>query len=416
MNQRQVRATIELARRDDRGAILTFGVFLAPFLVGAVYYLVASANVMMQREGLQSAADATAFAPAVASARGMNEISVLNVLMMSVMSVVIPVRALVPAYAEVASWGCFLNPCDCIRSVDAARASIELQVISARVEERARDLLDALSDAESAIAERTPQQAVVAARQSAVRTSAFLQSGARPEVFSPTLSSSGCRRGLPVEEDSFRTVCKRTRPYVHEVATRIASETLHTFGICLSGPFALGVAEPDLADPENGFVCREAASPPCEGDGPHPMKVADGASNGSDYMQYWARVQGRSFDAARSGVEVGARSRGSEAPAELDVGFAESEFYFDCSGAWSSCNQDQNAMWDTRWTARLRRVHAPKVSFPNDSVVHDEIASPEHWASLRSQWLDQRRDFTTGARADTEAARTLMESQEGPLQ
>ena len=62
-------------RRDERGAILTFGVFLAPFLVAAVYYLVACANTMMQREGLQAAADATVFAPSVVSARGMNAIA-----------------------------------------------------------------------------------------------------------------------------------------------------------------------------------------------------------------------------------------------------------------------------------------------------------------------------------------------------
>lgn len=406
-------------RRDERGAILTFGVFLAPFLVAAVYYLVACANTMMQREGLQAAADATVFAPSVVSARAMNAISVLNVLMMAVMSVVIPVRAMLPAYQEVASWGCpWYNPCQCIRSADAQRAAAQLAIWTIQVEQRASRLLDALSDAQDAIAEHAPQAGIVAARASARRTSSFLASGAMPEVFSPSLEKQGCRLGLPVEEDSFKNVCERTRPYVQEVAVTLAAQ-LQTFGFCKSGPYALGVAQPDLLTPENPMMCREQRNAPCSdggSSGPHPKKVYSEASNGSDYMQYWAQVEGRSFDAPRSGVAISARSRGSDAPRELDVGFAESEFYFDCSGAWSSCNRKSDAMWDTRWTARLRRVHAPSVEFAGDSYVRDELASAEHWNGVRAAWLAQRRDFTTGAPADTEAARTLMDGQEGPLQ
>jgi hypothetical protein len=290
--------------------------------------------------------------------------------------------------------------------------------LTVKVEQRAKKLLDALSDAQDAIAEHTGQAGIVAARASARRTSSFLASGTMPEVFSPTLEKDGCRLGLPVEEDSFRTVCERTRPYVQEVAVTLAAQ-LQTFGFCKSGPYALGEAQPDLLTPENPLMCREQANAPCSAggsSGPHPKKVYSEASNGSDYMQFWAQVEGRSFDEPRSGVAIGARSKGAESPRELDVGFAESEFYFDCSDAWSSCNRKQDAMWDTRWTARLRRVHAPNVEFPGDSYVRDELASAEHWNDVRSAWLEQRRDFTTGARADTEAARTLMEGQEGPLQ
>jgi hypothetical protein len=402
-------------RADERGAVLTFGLFLAPFLVAAVYYVVATANVMMQREGLQAAADASVFAPAVVSARGMNAIAAINVLMMCIMSVVIPVRALLPAYMEVASMGCW-GPCSCIRTADAARAATELSARSVMVEQRARDLLTALSDAQESIAERAPHQGVEAAKESARRTSAFLASGVSPDVYSSSLSKKGCRYGLPVEDDSFRAVCKRTKPYVNDVATRIAGQTLHTFGMCLSGPWALALAADDLSNPESGSMCREAASPPCSGSGPHPKKVSDGAVNGSDHMQFWSRVEGHSFDAPRSGVEVGGKTKGSAFDQALDVGIAQSEIYFDCSSGWASCNKNGDALWDTRWTARLRRVRAPELSFTNDHDVKEDLANADHWQEIRSKLYAERKDFTTGVRANTEAANTLVNSQDGPLQ
>lgn len=406
------RKIFETLKRDDRGAILTFGAFLAPFLVAAVYYLVATANTMMQREGLQAAADASAFAPSVVSARGMNTIAVMNILMMCIMSIVIPVRAMHQGYVQVASMGCpWYNPCQCARVADAKRVLIQLTPMMLKMEQRASNLLNALDDAQQSIAEHTGQAGVMAARMSALRTSAFLEADGHPEVYGASLSKEGGRMGLPVEDDNFREVCSRTRPFNQEIALRLASQTLHSMGTCQSGPWAFGFAQPNLLMPENPFVCRE------QGSGPHPKKVFSEASNGSDYMQYWGRVQGRSFDSPRSGVEVGGgKAKGSDPARELDVGFSQSEFYYDCSGSWSSCNKSSNALWDTRWTARLRRVHAPTISFQGDGIVKNELTSGDHWASVRSEWLAQRRDFTTGGHPHTEEAAMLTNDTEGPLQ
>jgi len=402
---------------DERGAILVIGTLLAPFLVSAIYYLLSCATTMMQREGLQHAADASVFAPAVLSARAMNAIAVMNVLMMCIMSIVIPVRSLLPAYTTIAGMGCN-DACTCARVADAARAAASLAQKSARMERDARDLLTALSDAQTALGKEVPRLGEDAARQSAARNDSYLESP-RASVYSPSLAPEGCRIGLPIEDDTFRQVCRRTRPYVWEIAFRIAGPTtLATIGPCLSGGMALGLAAPSLSNPE-GSVCREAAAPPCSGSGPHPKKVFGDAKNGHDYMQYWSRLQGRAFDRTRRGVELATSGqRGAEPRRALNVGFAQSEFFYDCRGPWSSpaCNNaggQEDAMWNTRWTARLRRVHPPTISFSGDGVVKNELTSASHWASLRDPLMGDRRDPRGGS---TEAASTLRGGSEGPLQ
>lgn len=404
---------------DRAGAILVIGVFIAPFLVGAIYYLVACSTVITQREGLQQAADAAAFAPSVASARGMNIIAVMNILMMCITSIMIPIRALLTGYAIVASLPCYYDACLCQIVADAQRASPELRMRSMSAERRAEQLLEALSNAQDAIAEDVPPSAKLTAITSARRTPAFL-APRLPEVYSPSLEGEGCRKGLPVEDDTFTTVCARTRPYVWEVALRIAGpETLNTMGSCLSGPMAIGFASIDLLFPENPRVCTEARNRPCSGNGPHPKKVVRGAKNGSAHMAWWVKVEGNEFDAPRTGVEVASnRKTGRRYDPALDIGFAQSEFFFDCNGGWgsSSCNRDEGAMWDTKWTARLRRVHVPDISFSNDDVVKNELASASHWQDLRQPLVDARRDFTTGNTAGGDSASLLTSSSEGPLQ
>lgn len=402
-------------RRDDRGAILLMGVFVGPFLIGLVYYAFSCSMAMLHREGLQQAADASAFSAAVLSARAMNAIAVMNVLMMCITSLLLPVRALLPAYATVAAMGCD-DACSCARVANAAAAYAVLSQRSAAMESRARSLLTALSDAQAALAREVPRMGQLASDRSAARNLEFVAS-ASTDLYSPSLSPARCRLGLPVEDDSFREVCRRARPYVWELALRIAGpRPLNTIGPCMSGGMALGLAASDLSNPE-GSVCREAATPPCSGGGPHLKKVFEAAENGNDYMQYWARLRGKDRDPWRRSVELGSRDQRVRAtPPELNVGFAQAELFYDCAGPWASiaCNGQENAMWNTRWTARLRRVHPPTISFAGDAVVKNQLANASYWNQRRAPLMRARRDPLSGA--STEAASTLRSSEEGPLQ
>lgn len=406
----------------DRGAIIVVGVFLAPFLVGTLYFMVAIANTLVMREGLQAAADATAFSPAVLSARGMNMIVVMNWLMVAIVAVLLPMRALLPAYAAVAAmYHCPSKPlCPCMIHQNATSGESGVAVRSAIAEQRAEQLLRALSDAQALIARQVPRLGAEAATRAAERNPELL---AKPiaDTYSPSLGAEGCKLGLPVEEDSFRAVCKRTKPYLFDLAYRMAQKLGTLGGSCTSGGMALGIAASALADPEHRN-CWEASKPACfegGGGGAHPKRVYVKATNGNGYMQFWTKVDGKGFDYARKGVELGAFGERADDPlAILDMGYAESEIYFDCASGWGdrSCNGDSNAMWNTRWTARLRRVHDPEIEFPSGVYVHDVLANASFWSDARGNLMRRRRVPFTPDVARTDAARKLLGSQEGPLQ
>lgn len=401
-------------RRDQRGAVLIIGMLSTPLLVGAIYYVVSIAEAVHQREALQVAADAGAMAAVVPEARAMNAIAVINWLMVAITTVTIPTRALLPAYAFVASLPC-ADQCSCKIVMDAKRAHKELKQRSDRLEERAKTLLEALDQAQKSLAKEAPEAGEESAKSNLEARQDELPSGAQMEIHGSSLSPQSCRYGLPVEDDKFDQVCKRAQPWVMEFAFRIASDTLKSMGQCKSGPLALALAMPDLQNPTGSRVCKEKKNAPCSGSGPHPKKVYKEAKNGNDWMQVWSEVTGDINDRGRQGVAFGAPTTQSKDPKkEMGLGFAQAEIFFDCTGGWSSCNgSDEKAMWDSKWRARMRRVHKPEISWGgDDSKVKNELASPERWAGIRSPLVKERKPRPWGEAP----LKSVLESQEGPTQ
>ncbi|MBX3193040.1 MAG: hypothetical protein KF819_39010 [Labilithrix sp.] len=386
---------------------------MAAFLAGAVFYSASIAHTANQRDGLQQSADAAVFAEAVVSARGMNMISSMNVIMVALNAVELPVRAMKPSYDKVAAMPC-ADICTCQIVADAKRAQAQLQQISTDVEQRVGDMLKSISESQTAIAETTPRIGQGSADKATRDNKEFLQQ-ARASLFSSSLSKQGCRPGLPIEEDTFKTVCTRAKKYTPELANKLADETLDTMkGACKSGPLAMADAAPKFPQADTLF-CTEAQQPPCGGNGPHPKKVMAGAKNGSDHMQFWSRVDGEQTRDAGHAVDNLKNQNPAAVNAQVNVGFAQSELYFDCTGAFTTCNQNEQAMYDTLWTARLRRIKSPTITFAGDTTVKQDIADPNKWAQLRRGLLDQRKQFWASAPRGP-AGGILMSSQEGPLQ
>jgi hypothetical protein len=73
--------------RDDRGAVMVMGVFMATLLVGFVYFVQGLGDVVDYRERSQDAADVTAFAAAEQHARAMNLIALTNLTMAAAVAV-----------------------------------------------------------------------------------------------------------------------------------------------------------------------------------------------------------------------------------------------------------------------------------------------------------------------------------------
>lgn len=411
---------------DVRGAIMVFGLFCSVFLVGCVWYMVSVSTVLMQREGLQHTADASAFGSAVVSAKSMNLISSINVLMAGMSSILMPVRAMKQPYEHTKQIHAALcspfNVCSCQIEADAMRAGTQLAGITQSLEQQAKMIFRSLGDAQDQIAKQGPKLAQQAAINLAMENRAFLKTPTA-QLFSPSLSPEGCKLGLPVQEDTWKTACKRGKPYATEFEQRIAGPTLQSMsGACVSGPQSLAEAMGQASGIDNQH-CDEARQPACSGGGggggsPHPKKVYTKAKNGNDYMQFWTKVEGKEFDnQPRRGVEVGAYQKSGKSVQESsNIGFAQSEIYFDCTGSFSgnSCNGDEHAMWSARWTARLRRIKQPTIGFQGDSIVKTELTDPQKWNSMRNTMLSGRN--SPWGRGNTDAANLLRSSQEGPLQ
>ncbi len=104
------------------------------------------------------------------------------------------------------------------------------------------------------------------------------------------------------------------------------------------------------------------------------MVVADWYNGTPDYQLIGLGVGDSKLLLTRGprGVRVGAinqKTRQIDSPVTAGFAFAQSEFFFDCTGDWKSddCNGNyelkdgEGAMWHFRWRGRLRRYNAPHV-------------------------------------------------------
>ncbi len=87
------RSERETLRDGTSGAIMVLGLFMALFLVGALYFLMGIGHTVMFRERMQDASDAAAFSAAVMNARGMNLIALINILMACALAILVALRA-----------------------------------------------------------------------------------------------------------------------------------------------------------------------------------------------------------------------------------------------------------------------------------------------------------------------------------
>src|SRR5690606_12166406 len=78
--------------RDEQGAIMLLGVFMAIFLTAMVWYVVGIGDALLYRERMQDAADAAAFSAAVTHARGMNLLVLINMVMAALLAVLVALK------------------------------------------------------------------------------------------------------------------------------------------------------------------------------------------------------------------------------------------------------------------------------------------------------------------------------------
>ena len=357
---------------DESGATMVIGVFMAAMLVGFLYYLHGTANVILHRDRMQDAADSGAFAAAVIHARAMNILSILNVIM-AVFAVIgaamriaqdIVLGAAIAASAVCAGCGPWCVSC-CNACVPAVRHWMDWP-----------DARSNASDVEGWMENLTRLTHGVAV---VVRTGAPVMAEIRVltwgEQYAPTvdmsfmISDTITSLSLPVEEDDSNWPCDNKVRYWAGLLGAVLSYTQTDFSIYLA---AASVTVPFLrATPRARYWCDDMDN---------FQKIQDGAWLGEREFQLLSVMEGEQrFRWTEQGVAVaGWGNEGSNFSDSLEgldnFSIAQAEFYFESD----EVQEHEEWLWHSNWRARMRRVDLDDVPavgmIPGIDVVSGLIA------------------------------------------
>jgi hypothetical protein len=237
--------------RDERGAIMIVGLAMAVFLVGTLYYLAGLGQAILQREGMQDAADAVAFSAASLHARGMNVIVLINMVMAALLAILVALKLLETltyvAVVAIAVAGIF---------VPALAGFIPpLKVLGKEVKvahDRLRPPIDSLLEMLHTLA-RGVRVAVPAVAQ--VRVIELVRSHhAPPAEFGFVVPT---RLTLPTQDGTFDELCARAGNYVGQLVTL-------PLAVLVPGAVREVVADAveDLTAAGAGWFCGSGGAPP----------------------------------------------------------------------------------------------------------------------------------------------------------
>ena len=335
--------------RDERGAVLVIGVFMATLLVGAIWYLIGIGDALVYREFLQDGADATAFSSAVYHARGMNAVVMLNVIMAAIFAVVVALHVahVIALIIQIISCAFAWTGVGAVICAAATAAEQFLTATIQAVEPGVQQAIQGLHSASTAVATITPLVAELRAIEAARSYAPIVDGGA---MTSRSLIPSGSTFGLPVRDDDASVLLSHAELDVASIAVA----PLSWFGV------PTGRVRSVLRSGIH-FLYRMDGGP----DPQQPSKrLVDAARNGNEHFAVWGFVWGeqKKHTSAKSGLAVATFGRlAPRDPSETSrFGGARSEFYFDVRGSFPAWSEyDEDTMWNMRWRARLRRFDDP---------------------------------------------------------
>ncbi len=334
--------------KDERGAIMVMGVFMAVLLVGMIYYVSGIGETVLYRERMQDAADAGAFGAAVMHARGMNIIALLNMVMAAVLAVLVALKiieALLTAATLIAAGICAgCGPycgycCDvCLGPLPALELGREY--VSSTIDAVEPTIQNIVSISHS-VAVGVREGMPIAAQAKVVEYGVYTYNEPTRAGFMYPLIES-----LPVEDDDSDLLCRKAG----EQAAVIALPPLARWPVRM------------FVSPATGWLAGTFSSHFCGEGRDKAQRVIEDAELGDENFQLRAFMIGEPpFSRAEEGVRVAAwgqedRSAVIDTLRELGrVSFAQAEFYYADGDA-----DRREWMWHMQWRARLRRFRAPE--------------------------------------------------------
>lgn len=421
--------------RDERGAVMITGLFMAFLLASATWFLFGTMKAMVFRERVQETADAAAFSSAVIHAKGMNLIAAINLVFFAVTAVWLTLRIFEHGMYLVQStvvWNasncegrlcrlkaCEVSPLSAALTVSGAggpaaacQIATGLQEVRKVNKEARQSIGDGmftsfphLATVQDATARLAPAAGAAASLaigdrfghltialspsmvpvddlvkltgKNASFTRAF---GAAPSVVDRPL-------GLPVFTKKFSSLCNRAATLTLR-KVKGAFTLVPALGPILDQPLVKQIVEKlvmlGAAKVETEFCGDGDAAGHGSNTKLFAMKGPKGifphAENGNDLMQVWAFTRGEHSDLDDRRVAISAgrgKGFGEPTPGQGQWYLAQAEMFFDCDGGWgdAQCNGDDNAAFSMRWRARLHRVRRPDFAGELKRYLRDALFS-----------------------------------------
>ncbi len=197
--------------RDERGAIMLIALIFAIFAVGMLYATIGTAQSVLLRERMQDAADSSVLSGAVMSARSMNLLVLLNIIMAALLSVLVTLKLLeavaivgmfIAAALAYPTWGASLSA---IPSLEMVRG--KMHDIHEQLKSPIEEALDALHDVAGLVQEMVPGAAEGVIKAQIEAQGAPVTSGV-----------AAVAATLPVEDDEYKVLCGEAGEFPYGLA------------------------------------------------------------------------------------------------------------------------------------------------------------------------------------------------------
>lgn len=409
-------------KNDNRGAIMMTGLFMSCFLIGSLWFVIGIGDTIVFRDRMQEAADMGAFSSAALHAKGLNFISLCNLIMLAAVTI----HIILGIINDIAFFVCLIFGVETLGA-----ACVPYGWLNRAYRTYASVMKPALTGI--AVAEKVASYGYPAMGAIEGYQNGKTYGGGRgtSEVTVLPLSASlipgGGKSGLPVKAQPFNYLCvklgsilkglvdKALEPLpgiVKKFAQSVLGRVMDAlskgiqFRYCNSqgGPNGeIGDAAGQEAaakanktiDDANKEIERQNKNRP-KGEEPKakvggvgggidpgfdswwgndgPMTVFEKGANGSAYFSTYAiNVAPKMTDESESRVGVARGTKNgmqkyTKQPTSFGY-FSQSEFYFDCDSNWSAeqCNAEDNAMFQIKWRARLKKFTMGKTG---DSILN----------------------------------------------
>lgn len=405
---------------DKRGAVMVTGLFMSCFLIGSLWFVMGIGDTLVFRDKMQEAADVGAFSSAALHAKGMNFISLCNLVLLAAVTIhiilgiihdILLAICIVSLGFGCGAWIKFRKVyTGYFKVLKVAGKAIHVGELVASYAYPAIGFIEGAKMGQKYGNDRyTDQVTVLPLSVSLV----------------PGVVMGSKREGLPVEAKPMNYLCEKIVKVgfnaIFGQALSMSPKSPSGAALSMVKGWIGGVIKfrycNDLGsaggranqinfgnkindgnkgvDEANKQIDKENASRPAgtpatdriaqaqKGAGgggggidpgfdkwwgsDGPMVVYGAAGNGSMYHQTWAmNAMPELKDTADKRVAIsGYKKTFGQTKKPVSLGYiAQSEFYFDCDDKWNepACNFEDNATFQIKWRARLTRVAMPALA------------------------------------------------------